>query len=226
MKRLILIIFLSLLPVLISSAQETHYYQLTSILINGVKKSPNTSSGIFVTFTKDICYDSDKDGFSAGKGKLKRVAEGEQSIKYQGNCHFGNAEYVVSKSRDLINVWSSDGAVYIYTKSNPEPSTKKSYYGSIVCDYGYGNPPNMIMINPNNTQTVNNPPVIIVDNSSRSGNSNSSNDLTCPVCHGSGKCSYCAGRGWTRSGSTIHDCIVCKGTGRCISCYGKGRIRD
>lgn len=67
-----------------------------------------------------------------------------------------------------------------------------------------------------------------------SGNSNndtrrnrsSSGDLTCPGCHGSGKCTGCAGRGEKRnSNGYLTDCAVCNGKGTCRVCYGKGTIR-
>lgn len=56
------------------------------------------------------------------------------------------------------------------------------------------------------------------------GSSNSRLPDGCGACNGTGKCSSCAGRGWTstRNGA-IHDCLVCKGTGRCTVCHGTGK---
>lgn len=52
----------------------------------------------------------------------------------------------------------------------------------------------------------------------------------CPICHGNGKCSMCAGRGEYRyegmygQPGGIMDCSQCHGSGRCQSCYGSGRL--
>lgn len=55
--------------------------------------------------------------------------------------------------------------------------------------------------------------------------SSSNNEYKCSDCHGSGRCSYCAGRGWTKPSEEVHDCWKCHGTGYCHTCYGKGTIR-
>lgn len=52
--------------------------------------------------------------------------------------------------------------------------------------------------------------------------SSSSDEYQCANCYGSGRCSYCAGRGWTKPSEEVHDCWICHGTGKCQSCYGKG----
>jgi len=59
-------------------------------------------------------------------------------------------------------------------------------------------------------------------NNSRSSNSD---QLTCPSCHGSGKCTGCAGRGEYRLNGTLSDCAICNGRGTCRGCYGRGWIR-
>ena len=64
---------------------------------------------------------------------------------------------------------------------------------------------------------------------SSSSSSSSSSGRTCAGCHGTGKCTSCAGRGEYRGdgyyGTTLYDCPVCKGSGRCGVCYGRGVIR-
>lgn len=47
----------------------------------------------------------------------------------------------------------------------------------------------------------------------------------CPICHGTGRCDYCAGRGWKLyDDGTPYDCSFCHGTGKCQTCYGSGEF--
>ena len=52
-----------------------------------------------------------------------------------------------------------------------------------------------------------------------------SDRLTCPTCHGSQKCTMCAGNGWYLYNGTHYGCNMCKGRGTCYGCYGRGWIR-
>ncbi len=217
MKRIPFILLFIILHLSAIQAQETYYYRLTGVVIDGTKRNPGTSSGLFVTFNKNVCYDSDKDGYSNGMGTLYRVAENNQSIKYSGYCFFGNADYVVSKNKDLINIWNSERKVYIYNRETPSSGTSNSFYGNIVCLYA----PKEVAApttDPSNNQIINNP--------SSTKSSHSSHDLECKACYGSGKCSYCGGRGWKIIEDTVQDCIICHGSGRCQSCHGKGKIHS
>lgn len=46
----------------------------------------------------------------------------------------------------------------------------------------------------------------------------------CAICHGTGRCDYCAGRGWKLyDDGTPYDCSLCHGTGKCQTCYGSGK---
>lgn len=57
------------------------------------------------------------------------------------------------------------------------------------------------------------------------GPSNERDFSQCPICHGTGRCSYCAGRGWKLyNDGTPYDCSFCHGTGKCQSCYGSGEF--
>lgn len=55
----------------------------------------------------------------------------------------------------------------------------------------------------------------------------SSSKTICPSCHGSGKCSWCAGRGEYRNryDDELEDCSNCRGGGLCPVCHGKGYFR-
>lgn len=52
-------------------------------------------------------------------------------------------------------------------------------------------------------------------------------DMECPLCHDTGKCSTCNGKGWfeiNTTGCNVAECGICHGTGKCQGCFGKGTI--
>ena len=64
------------------------------------------------------------------------------------------------------------------------------------------------------------------NNSSGSSSRSSNSSNSCGVCHGTGKCNTCNGRGYYTSigiGSGTHSCSSCNRTGRRHSCNGTGR---
>jgi hypothetical protein len=64
-------------------------------------------------------------------------------------------------------------------------------------------------------------------NFNNSNQSNSTKDYgACPNCHGTGRCTMCAGRGeWKDNNGIYHDCSICHGGGQCPSCHGSGKLR-
>ena len=63
-------------------------------------------------------------------------------------------------------------------------------------------------------------------NGGYNGNNNRSSEYTCPTCHGTGRCTSCAGRGeWRGNDGRLYDCRMCHGSGVCYGCHGKRTIR-
>ena len=115
-------------------AQDVRYYKLTTISKDGVKSTPTASSGLFITFAKDICYISDSEGYySSDKagGKMKYNLENDKVIQYTGRCYFGNSEYNFNKDKTLLNIRAADGNVYVYKQATPGASVKNSTFGNI-----------------------------------------------------------------------------------------------
>lgn len=58
----------------------------------------------------------------------------------------------------------------------------------------------------------------------------SSSGMICANCHGSGRCTYCAGRGERRYegnygySSGVMECSQCRGSGTCPYCHGRGSL--
>lgn len=47
--------------------------------------------------------------------------------------------------------------------------------------------------------------------------------ITCPTCHGTGRCSFCGGRGEKLYNGLYYECEMCHGTGHCYGkCAGRG----
>lgn len=62
-------------------------------------------------------------------------------------------------------------------------------------------------------------------NSGGSSRSSSSSEYTCPTCHGTGRCTICAGRGYRISNGSHIECTMCSGGGTCYGCHGRRTIR-
>lgn len=114
-------LFFLLLIVLFGSQNlcaQTKYYKLTRKVTNGVSSS-NVSGGQFISFTKDGCYESDKEGFSVNNGSLKyKYTEGGISV-YVGNCYWGSGVFKFNSDKSRLNVVASNGDVYVYAVATP-----------------------------------------------------------------------------------------------------------
>lgn len=63
------------------------------------------------------------------------------------------------------------------------------------------------------------------NNSGSSSRGSSSSEYTCPTCHGTGRCTICAGRGYRISNGSYIECTMCRGGGACYGCNGRRTIR-
>lgn len=64
-----------------------------------------------------------------------------------------------------------------------------------------------------------------VSGSNRSSSGSSARSVMCTTCAGSGKCSYCNGRGYIytpKQKTSRKVCPHCSGKGKCTACNGKG----
>lgn len=101
-----------------SFAQETYYFEQIKI----VKGNSETkgSGGQFISFYKDICYDSNNKGETVGFGMLDLVKNDNSNyIQYKGNSYWGKATYKFNKELTRLNIIVSDGTIYVYNKSAP-----------------------------------------------------------------------------------------------------------
>ena len=221
MKRVLFILFLTTLLVPGTSfGQEVHYYTLSAIVKDGKRTAPKKSSGLFVAFSKKICYDSDSEGFDLKKssGKLSYSAENEKVIQYKGKCYFGDAEYNFSKDKSHLNIKTSDGYTYIYQGAEPPASVKQSFYGDIA-DRRVTNNPSPLPASGGYYPGASYGGNSGGSYSGGSGNNASTHRETCPGCGGDGKC-----RGYNTG--YIGMKYFCGGTGKCYNCNGTGHYRN
>lgn len=121
MNKTCVITFFLLFAVNIYS--QTYYYKLTKKIEAG-NVYTNTAGGQFITFLGNTCYESDKDGISVGNGKLKFEKDfSNKLLIYLGSSYFGNnVKFKFTQDRNLLNVETVDGRIYVY-KKQPAPSS-------------------------------------------------------------------------------------------------------
>lgn len=119
-KRSILVV-LAFFSITFVSAQDVRYYKLTRKVENG-KSSTNVSGGQFITFTGDICFESNHHGVGVNHGTLKRnpaYSNSQYSI-YQGSSYWGKkADFKFNSDKSVLNVVLENGDVYIYKRATP-----------------------------------------------------------------------------------------------------------
>lgn len=230
MNKKLFILFLFILSLSsLSEAQllRVEYYQWTKTYSNDGKllQTLDGKSGQFVTRTRQVCYDSDKDGCTVGNGSLKlKDQQGDISL-YVGPSYYGNpTKYTFYNDKGILNIEDKDGKVYVYKKTTA-PSGRKT------CSLIRAKTNN----NNNSGSATGYVPPVDVGSSSGSSSSSSSNthqktwhDKACRQCAGTGKCRTCAGDGIYINPVDVGGkkrCFICGGTGNCRTCNGTGRVR-
>lgn len=177
---------------------QTYYYKLISYGKSGTENT-KVSGGQFITFQAAICMETDKSGVSIGTGYLSRRSN--SPITYEGSANWGsNTTFEFTSDKSCLKVYSPDGLVYKYRRSNP----------------------------PNNVTTCSLTQRRSSNSSGSAGGggytptqSNSNTPQKCGICYGSGNCRTCNGTGISSAGHA-HICGACGGSGRCATCAGSG----
>lgn len=106
--------------------QSTYYYRQEKIIdrhSKQVRNGDNNQSGMFITFNKKGCYDSDSEGYDAGNGFREEVSRNTKFITYIGTSYWGDAEFIATVDKSRINIRTAD-RIYVYARTNA-PSGKK-----------------------------------------------------------------------------------------------------
>lgn len=218
------------------SAQETYYYQLIKKVHSNVV-STDVSGGQFITFINDLCFDSNKNGYSVGNGTLKLNPQAIGSYKtYEGKSYWGeDASFRFKFDLSILNVVLDNGDVYVYKRTTPptgvttcslirKPETRGGEYKAPVNPvqptYPQGGYSGGGTNNGSNTGSTNNNRRTETETPVRQPQRK-----WCRNCGGSGKCRICNGTGWVHRIGIGHDsyCSSCPNhSGRCSSCNGRG----
>jgi len=190
---------------------QTYFYKFSSVQENGVKKAGD-NSGIFLTFTKTGCYISDKNGISDNSGFMRFDGQNSNVLSFQGSSHCGPCNFYISKDYSLLNIAFGD-VVMVYKKTQPNGVAKSSFCRKYVNYANHKSQPD------NFDQEIRNHERYMLQEQM---NLYKKEWVDCASCGGSGKCNWCAGRGYTIVNGTMMDCTLCHGGGQCASCHGQG----
>ena len=117
--RLLSFVSVLVVSIITTYAQDTYYYKQIRVEKNGTTISQGTG-GQFISFYKDICYDSNNKGVSVNNGQMERTSEGGDKYKlYKGTSYWGRVIYYFSTSLEKLVVEKSDGTTYLYQRATP-----------------------------------------------------------------------------------------------------------
>lgn len=219
-KLLLIIIGAFFCPMII--AQTTYYYKLTKSVKNGVASS-NVTGGQFVSFCNNVCYESDAKGNQVNESRMDYQYTEKNLIIFYGMSYWGiNTTFFFTTDKSKLSVRTNKGEKYVYERTSAPTGVLTS---------------SLIRERRSSDMNLSQPVTPIIDGGYGLGDNSSEYSKkkgtvpkqqytkTCDVCHGTGTCNNCGGKGRvTRMGmGKDGPCPVCPNhNGRCSSCGGRG----
>lgn len=119
MNRVALIIGVLLFIIYdVASAQKVIPYELKKQILNGETESKQ-GEWLFLAILEDVCYDSDKYGFTVNNGTLKKNRN-QSFTTYEGESYHGYSCYRIKNDYSKLNVIDVEkGIIYVYERNFP-----------------------------------------------------------------------------------------------------------
>lgn len=142
----------------ISMSAQTYYYRQIAKVSNGIRSAGN-NSGQFITFTKDGCYDSNKNGISVNNGFQNYKIYENGIYYYLGGSYWGSqCQYCFNAAKNRLNIIPDNetGIIYVYQRVNAPVGIKTCYYiknNSNGGKYYSSSPSSVITPTPHDGQT-------------------------------------------------------------------------
>lgn len=229
-------LFLLLLWVGLCNAQDVRFYKLTRIQQNGASNT-NVSGGQFITFSADLCFESNNKGLSIGNGTLKKnnSYSNAQYTTFQGSSYWGSSTtFKFNADKSVLNVVLDNGDIYVYKHAMPPNGQTTcslirerrggssgdgsgSYNGGYIPSYPSQQPSYQ---QSGNTSSSGNPRQVVKE------------EVRCSRCNGTGKMVYDSYPPNFGSDSQVYCSFCCRyypsSRGHshvtCTECHGKGTI--
>lgn len=128
MRAITVLIILWFCVFSVSLMAQTYYYKMTKVVDSNGTYVTQNSTGLFVSFNKNGCYDSDNEGYSMGYGLMKLESKGTKSISYYGNSYWGLSHFYFTPDYTVLNVKIPSGETLVYHKSIAKGQAKSTYY--------------------------------------------------------------------------------------------------
>lgn len=166
-------------------AQNTYYFKQVKIVSKNGKVTSGRG-GQFISFYKDICYESNKKGETVRHGMLDQVKETNNNvIEYRGKSYWGKVVFKFNKDLSRLNVLKPDGTIIVYSKSMaPSGVTTCSLIRNNGSHVGYSSQP----ISTGGYNGGYNNSTISMGNLKGSNSTRQKTKVT-------KKCAYCSGKG-------------------------------
>lgn len=198
MNKFLLIATFLLMWAMPGYSQSTYYFKLTKTIKDDVSDT-NVSGGMFLSFSKTMCYESDSDGYAIDGRRLKLDEDNGTTKSYTGSSYFGQALFIFKSDLSVLNVYDKSGEIFVFKKTTPPVKS-----GTFAATGDYKSKRERIAreaaaagnTGTSNSGVVVNPVYITIDGSSSSSSSGSSSTTTttppkqvrtCHWCNGTGK---------------------------------------
>lgn len=219
-RGLVLSVLILFCQCVFAQTLRIEYYKWTKTFHkSGKVETKDGKSGQFITRTRKVCYDSDREGCTVNNGSLTLVNQQGNTSKYTGPSYYGApTSYTFYDDKGILNIQDRDGNVYVYKKVTAPSGRKTSSLIASKRNSGSEGSSGGVYVSPVNTGSNTGSSV------SEGQHTKTKHARSCRNCNG-GVCRTCGGRGTYLpyvGAKNYTRCAGCDGTGKCRVCNGTG----